>query len=208
MLKKPNKIITALQNCIELYIPAVCFAVIFILFCYQILVRYVISKFTGLVVPWTTELEQMCFLWLALLGACYVQRNKGHVTFTLLYDVLPTKGKMLMNIISSSLVSFACAITLIPSMKYVLGLMRKAQVTPMLRIPKTVVYFPYIIFLCLILIYGIREIYEAIMAFFGNSYYMEKLLRETMSEAEQAVEQINSQKEEILQAAAAHEKEV
>lgn len=207
-MKKLNKFITFLLDCVELYIPAICFAVIFVLFCYQIIVRYVISKLTGLVVPWTTELEQMCFLWLALLGACYVQRNKKHVVFTLFYDVLPIKGKMLLNIISSSLITFTCAITLIPSFKYVMSLLQKAQFTPMLRIPKTVVCFPYIIFLVLILIYGIREIFEATMAFFGNKYYIDKLLHETLSEAEQAVELINSQKEDILQAAAAHEKEV
>ena len=71
------------------------------------------------------------------------------------------------------------------------------------------VFFPYVIFLVLILAYGVIEIYEAIMVLRGDPKYTEKLLQETMSEAEQAVETIKSHQDEIEQAAAAHnEKEV
>ena len=108
-MKQVKKIGSFLQNCVELYIPAISFAVLFVLFCFQIVVRYIISKFTGLVVPWTVEVEQMCFLWVALLGACYVQRSRGHVVFTLVYDALGTKGKAVLSLISSTLISFACA---------------------------------------------------------------------------------------------------
>lgn len=204
-----KKAIAFIQNLVELYIPAICFAVMFVLFCYQIIVRYIISKFTGLVVPWTTEVEQMCFLWIAMLGACYVQRHRGHVVFTLVYDHQKVKGKALMSLISSSLVTFACAVTLIPSFRYVWGLLERQQYTSLLKIPKTVVFFPYVIFLVLILAYGVIEIYEAIMVLRGDPKYTEKLLHETMSEAEQAVETIKSHQDEIEQAAAAHnEKEV
>lgn len=196
-LKQIKKIGSFLQNCIELYIPAISFAVLFVLFCFQIIVRYIISKFTGLVVPWTVEIEQTCFLWVALLGACYVQRNRGHVVFTLVYDGLGVKGKACLSLISSALVSFACAITLIPSVKYVWGLMARQQVTSLLKIPKTVVFFPYVIFTVLILAYGLIEVFEAIMALAGNEYYTNKLIQSTKSEAEQAVDTINAQKEEL-----------
>lgn len=196
-MKQIKKIGSFLQNCIELYIPAISFAVLFVLFCFQIIVRYIISKFTGLVVPWTVEIEQTCFLWVALLGACYVQRSRGHVVFTLVYDGLGVKGKACLSLISSALVSFACAITLIPSVKYVWGLMARQQVTSLLKIPKTVVFFPYVIFTVLILAYGLIEVFEAIMALAGNEYYTNKLIQSTKSEAEQAVDTINAQKEEL-----------
>lgn len=204
-MDKVKKIGSFLQNAVELYIPAISFAVMFVLFCYQILVRYIISKFTNLVVPWTTEIEQMCFLWVAMLGACYVQRNRGHVVFTLVYDSMKVKGKAILSLISSTLVSFACAITLIPSFKYVWGLIERQQVTSLLKIPKTIVFFPYVIFLVLILAYGIMEIYEAVMVLKGDEYYTEKLLNSTKSEAEQAVDAALAQKEEIEQAAAGKE---
>lgn len=204
-MKNVKKIGSFLQNCVELYIPAISFAVLFVLFCFQIIVRYIISKFTSLVVPWTVEIEQMCFLWVAMLGACYVQRGRGHVVFTLVYDALKVKGKAVLSLVSSLLVSFACAVTLLPSLKYVWGLMARQQVTSLLKIPKTVVFFPYVIFTVLILAYGLVEVFEAVMVLKGDEYYTNKLLQSTKSEAEQAVDAINAQKEET--AAAAGEKE-
>lgn len=199
-MKQVKKIGSFLQNCVELYIPAISFAVLFVLFCFQIIVRYIISKFTGLVVPWTVEVEQMCFLWVALLGACYVQRNRGHVVFTLVYDGLGTKGKAILSLISSTLISFACACTLIPSLKYVWGLMARQQVTSLLKIPKTVVFFPYVIFTVLILAYGLVEVFEAVMVLRGDEFYTNKLLQSTKSEAEQAVDAINAQRQEAAEA--------
>ena len=199
-MKQVKKIGSFLQNCVELYIPAISFAVLFVLFCFQIVVRYIISKFTGLVVPWTVEVEQMCFLWVALLGACYVQRNRGHVVFTLVYDALGTKGKAVLSLISSTLISFACACTLIPSLKYVWGLMARQQVTSLLKIPKTVVFFPYVIFTVLILAYGLVEVFEAVMVLRGDEFYTNKLLQSTKSEAEQAVDAINAQRQEAAEA--------
>ena len=204
-MKNVKKIGSFLQNCIELYIPAISFAVLFVLFCFQIIVRYIISKFTGLVVPWTVEIEQMCFLWVALLGACYVQRSRGHVVFTLVYDSLKVKGKAVLSLISSVLISFCCAIALIPSLKYVWGLMARQQVTSLLKIPKTVVFFPYVIFIALILAYGLIEVFEAIMVLKGDEYYTNKLLQSTKSEAEQAVDAIKAQKEETAAAVSAKE---
>ena len=199
-MKQVKKIGSFLQNCVELYIPAISFAVLFVLFCFQIIVRYIISKFTGLVVPWTVEVEQMCFLWVALLGACYVQRSRGHVVFTLVYDALGTKGKAVLSLISSTLISFACACTLIPSLKYVWGLMARQQVTSLLKIPKTVVFFPCVIFTVLILAYGLVEVFEAVMVLRGDEFYTNKLLQSTKSEAEQAVDAINAQRQEAAEA--------
>ena len=59
-MKFLKKLEFGIRQSVELYIPAISFVVMFCLFCYQILVRYVISKFTNLVVPWTTEVEQSC----------------------------------------------------------------------------------------------------------------------------------------------------
>lgn len=202
-MKFLKKLEFGIRQSVELYIPAISFVVMFCLFCYQILVRYVISKFTNLVVPWTTEVEQSCFLWIALLGACYVQRNKGHVVFTMVYDALKLKGKAVMALISNAFVAFAMAITFIPSFKYIWGLTSRHQVTSLLKIPKTIVFFPYVIFLFLIFVYNILDIYEDIMVLKGDEYYTKKLLRESMSEADLAIEAMKQQKAEMEAAEAA-----
>ena len=77
------------RNCVEKYIPSIALAALFIIFCYQVFMRYVLRQPQA----WAGEVEQSCFLWLVLLGACYAQRMKAHVTFTLLYDKLSIKGK-------------------------------------------------------------------------------------------------------------------
>ena len=98
------------RDCVEKYIPSIALAALFIIFCYQVFMRYVLRQPQA----WAGEVEQSCFLWLVLLGACYAQRMKAHVTFTLLYDKLSIKGKavvaMLGDIILAepgSLIGFA-----------------------------------------------------------------------------------------------------
>ena len=65
------------RDCVEKYIPSIALAALFIIFCYQVFMRYVLRQPQA----WAGEVEQSCFLWLVLLGACYAQRMKAHVTF-------------------------------------------------------------------------------------------------------------------------------
>lgn len=188
-----------IRDCVEKFIPAIAFVVLFVVFVFQVFMRYAAKNPQA----WTTEVEQSCFLWIALLGACYVQRNKGHVVFTMVYDALKLKGKAVMALISNAFVAFAMAITFIPSFKYIWGLTARHQVTSLLKIPKTLVFFPYVIFLFLIFVYNILDIYEDIMVLRGDEYYTKKLLRESMSEADLAIEVMKQQKAEMEAAEAA-----
>lgn len=188
-----------IRDCVEKFIPAIAFVVLFVVFVFQVFMRYAAKNPQA----WTTEVEQSCFLWIALLGACYVQRNKGHVVFTMVYDALKLKGKAVMALISNAFVAFAMAITFIPSFKYIWGLTSRHQVTSLLKIPKTLVFFPYVIFLFLIFVYNILDIYEDIMVLKGDEYYTKKLLRESMSEADLAIEVMKQQKAEMEAAEAA-----
>jgi TRAP-type C4-dicarboxylate transport system permease small subunit len=139
--------------------------------------------------------EQSCFLWLVLLGACYAQRVKGHVTFTLLYDNLGVKGKALTAMLGNILITFTFLISVIPSANYIIGLMERAQVTTLLKWPKTVVFFPYIIFLVIILAYALIDIYEEVMVLRGDEAYTAKMLEESKSEAEVAIEESLAQEQ-------------
>ncbi|WP_312938790.1 TRAP transporter small permease [Oscillibacter sp.] len=180
-LKKVGRFI---RNCVELYIPIVAFVALFLIFCYQVFMRYIANNPQS----WTLEVEQMCFLWLVLLGACYAQREKSHVSFTLLYDVLDVKGKALTALLGNLLIAVTFAVAFIPSLRYIWGLMSRAQVTSILKISKTLVFFPYVIFLGFILVYSLLDIYEEIRVLQGDQRYINKLLSESKSEAEQAVE--------------------
>lgn len=174
-----------LRNCVEIYIPIVAFVVLFLTFCYQIFMRRVLNDPQS----WTTEVQSICFLWLVLLGACFAQREKSHVTFTLFYDVLSVKGKALLSMLGNLLISGTFAVAIIPSLNYVWGLQARAQVTSILKISKTLAFSPFILFLIFILVYALMDIYASIMVLRGDEAYTQKLLAESKSEAELAIEQ-------------------
>lgn len=181
-LKKIGRFI---RNCVELYIPIIAFVALFLIFCFQVFMRYVANNPQS----WTLEVEQMCFLWLVLLGACFAQREKAHVSFTLLYDALSIRGKAITAMLGNIVIATTFATAFIPSLQYIWGQMKRAQVTSILKIPKTLVFFPYVIFLAFILVYALLDIYEEIMVLRGNQKYIDKMLGESKSEAEQAIEE-------------------
>ena len=81
---KLNKGTALLRDLVELYIPGLCFVLMFLAFICQIFCRYVLRS----PVPWAYEITVACYLWMVVLGACYAQRERSHVTFTLVYDRL------------------------------------------------------------------------------------------------------------------------
>lgn len=182
---------TFIRNCVETYIPMIAFVILFVVFVFQVAMRYLFKNPQA----WTGEVEQSCFLWLVLLGACYAQRIKGHVTFTLVYDNLGVKGKALTAMLGNLLIIFTFLITILPSLNYIWGLMERQQVTTLLKWPKTVVFFPYVVFLVIILIYALMDVYEEIMVLKGDQKYIDKMLRESKSEAEQAIEESLAQEQ-------------
>ncbi|MFR1050526.1 MAG: TRAP transporter small permease [Lachnospirales bacterium] len=179
-----KKIARFFRNCVELYIPLLSFSALFLVFCFQVIMRYLFNNPQ----TWTLEVEQMCFLWLVLLGACFAQREKSHVTFTLLYDNLSVRGKAITTLIGNLIIAVTFLAAVIPSFRYVWGLQARAQVTSILKISKTVVFFPFVIFLVIILIYTVLDCYEEIMVLRGDERYTKKMLNESKSEAELAVE--------------------
>lgn len=190
-----KKAVGFIQDCVEKYIPTLGFIILFVVFLFQLVVRYAISKYTNLSVPWTVEVEQSCFLWLVLLGACYAQRVKGHVTFTLLYDNLGIKGKAITAMLGNILITFTFLITLFPSFHYIWGLTERQQMTTLLKWPKTAVFMPYVIFLVIILLYTVIEMYEEIRVLAGDQAAIDRMLAQNKSEAEQAIEASLSQED-------------
>ena len=186
-----KKVGTFIRECVEMYIPMIAFIVLFVIFVFQVFMRYVMKNPQA----WTAEVEQSCFLWLVLLGACYAQRVKGHVTFTLVYDSLKVKGKAITAMLGNILITFACLVTLIPSAKYIIGQLERAQLTSVLKWQKAYVFAPYVLFLAIIAVYAIMDIYEEIMVLKGDQKYIDKMLAESKSEAEIAIEESLAQEQ-------------
>ncbi len=137
----------------EIYIPAVSFSLMFIVFMIQVVFRYFIVPLT-----WPLEFTLMAFIWTTLFGACYAMRDRSHVKFSLIYDLVKPRGQLLMRIAGNLLLASAFAVSLVPSYSYVKFMSFK--VSNVLKVPMNYAFSPYIAFLLIMI--G-RLIYELVV---------------------------------------------
>jgi TRAP-type C4-dicarboxylate transport system permease small subunit len=110
----------------------------------QIICRYFFKP-----LPWPIEFTSIAFIWVTLFGACLAQRHKSHVTFSTLYDKMPLIMQDIMRVIGNFLLIGAFMISFAPSLIWVLYMAyRKSYV---LRIPLNIAYFPFVIFLAVMI---------------------------------------------------------
>lgn len=187
-LKKVGKF---LRNCIELYIPIASFLIMFSVFVIQIVARYVFNS----PVKWAYEVTVVGYLWMVVLGACYAYRDRSHVTFTLIYDKLPVKGKALCAFLGNLLMAIAFVAMFMPACKMI-GQM-KIQVTSVLKIGLNVVYSPFIVFMIIILIYIISDMILEFMVMtgIGGEAAVNKMLDGTKNETQEAIEAAEAMEE-------------
>ncbi len=125
---------------LELYIPAVSFTLLFIVFMVQVFFRYFLVPLT-----WPLEFTLIAFIWLTLFGACYAKRHSSHVIFTLIYDKAKPKTQLGMRIAGNTLLFISFCIALYPSYRYVAFMsFKKSNV---LKIPMNIAFSPFLFFL-------------------------------------------------------------
>ena len=179
-----KKVGNFLRNCVELYIPIAAFLIMFSVFVIQIVARYVFNS----PVQWAYEVTVMGYLWMVVLGACYAYRDRSHVTFTLVYDNLPVKGKAICGFLGNLLMAIAYIAMFLPSCKMI-GQM-KIQVTSVFKIGLNIVYLPFIPFMIMILCYILYDMWLEVMVFtgIGGEAAVKKMLDETKNETQEAIE--------------------
>lgn len=189
-LKKVGKF---LQNCVELYIPIAAFLIMFSVFVIQIVARYVFNS----PVQWAYEVTVMGYLWMVVLGACYAYRDRSHVTFTLVYDSLPVKGKAVCGFLGNLLMAIAFVAMFLPSCEMIAKM--KIQVTSVFKIGLNIVYFPFIPFMIIILLYIIYDMVLEFMVFtgIGGEAAVKKMLDETKNETQEAIDAAMAQENEL-----------
>lgn len=179
-----KKAITILRDFVEIYIPVAAFVILFCTFIWQVFSRYVLCS----ALDWTYEITVTCYLWMVMLGACYAQRTRSHVVFTLVYDSLPTRLKAFTSFLGNGLIAFAFIWSLPSSIKMIDFM--KMQKTSIFRIGLNVVYAPYIPFAILIIIYMLVDMYHDFRIFTGlaTTDEVNRMLKENMSETQEAIE--------------------
>ncbi len=192
-----KKIGKFLRNCVELYIPVAAFLIMFFVFVIQIAARYLFNN----PIPWAYEVTVMGYLWMVVLGACYAYRDRSHVTFTLVYDKLPIKGKAVCGFLGNLLMAIAYIAMFVPSCRMISQM--KIQVTSVFKIGLNIVYFPFIPFMVIILCYILYDMWLEIMVFtgIGGEAAVQKMLNETKNETQEAIDAALASEEEMMKEA-------
>jgi TRAP-type C4-dicarboxylate transport system permease small subunit len=153
---------------IEIYIPTISFSVMFIIFIVQVFFRYFLNN----PLTWPPEVISLTFIWTTVLGACYAQRKGDHVAFSIVYDRLPPKGQLAFRLIGNSFIAIAFLLALKPALDYVQFMEFKKSTV--LKIPFSVIFFPFIVFMVLIIGRMLHAVFLDIRKLFTPSVVLEK----------------------------------
>lgn len=132
-------------NLFEVYIPAVTFSIMFVVFVLQIFFRYFLNR----PLTWPYEVTIFAFIWTAILGAALARREGLHVAFGIIYDKVSPKTQTIFRLIANGLVLAAFSIALKPTYEQVQFMAFKKSTV--LKIPFNIAYAPYVVFMLLIM---------------------------------------------------------
>lgn len=157
-----RKAVVGILDAIELYLPLIAFACLFLTFVFAVISRYVFNRAFG----WTTEIELVGYIWTVILAACYAKRRDRHVRFTLVYDLLGPRMRCVWRIISNLILLVPYLYLFMPTVRYVFKL---RTVSFALQIPLKFYYWPMIWLVGIIIVYSAYEIaIDARKLFTGN----------------------------------------
>lgn len=132
------KFLKWLDGNLEVFCCGCLLSVLSVVMMIQVVMRYVFSA----PLSWPEELSRYCYIWITFLSIGLTIRTGSYFRVTALIDMLPRKGRQLMEFISH-LVNLAfygvCAYYSIDILKTVYS---STQTTPALRLP---MYFIYIV---------------------------------------------------------------
>ena len=146
-MKKISAVFNKIFDFLELYLSGINFIIVFISFVILILYRYIFFKQMG----WLFELNAIAFVWSGVLAASYGGRSEKHVMFTVIYDKVSEKTKLIFRIIGNIFI-FATFFMLLPSTYESIDFL-KIRETAVMKIPTNYVYLPFLIFIILTLIH-------------------------------------------------------
>ncbi len=142
----------------EIYIPAVTFCTLFVAFMVQIFYRYFLIPLT-----WPLEFTLLMFIWTTLFGACYAHRKNEHVRFTMIYDSVSPKKQWWMRVVGNIMLLTSFIIAFSPTYRWIHFMSFKK--TNVLKIPMNIAYFPFIVFMLIMMGRFIYDLYIDIIRY-------------------------------------------
>lgn len=148
---------------VEEYITIIAFLVMLTTMIYGVVMRYIFSN----PLAWGMEVQSLCFVYIVFVGIGLAEHNGSTVEFEMIYNKFGKKGQTICRLIGNLLVTVFIAIIFIPSSKYLFSI---TNVTTVLRIPRNIVFTPFVIMLfSFILRHGFRVV-EDIKALKNKTY--------------------------------------
>ena len=155
--KKENKskivdILLKIVEVVEVYIPTICFAILFMAFITQIFFRYVLNQ----PLTWTYEVTVVAYTWVAILTASYARKTNENVVFSVIYDKMSPKIQIIFRILGNIFITSTYAVLLYPAYKQIQ--FSSFRSTSVLKIPLNIVFYPFLVFLILVMFYSVIDI--------------------------------------------------
>ena len=122
-------------------VPGLMFALVFLIFNYKIVTRYLEHDEAA----WADEISVILFIWIIFWANAFVVRDREQITFDLLYRPLPDRWKRVMALARLLLVGGIFAWALPGSLDYIAFLWRER--TPVLNLRLDFVYACFGLFL-------------------------------------------------------------
>ena len=130
---------------------------------YSIAMRYIFVK----PITWGLELQSICFVILVFLGVGLSEHYHSSIEFEMIYNKFGKKTQNVCRIISNLLTVVFVGIMFIPSAKHILTM---KTMTTVLRIPRSIVYIPFLIMLLSFIIRHFIWLMDEIKALRNGTY--------------------------------------
>ncbi|WP_223478987.1 TRAP transporter small permease [Oricola indica] len=122
------------------------FAALFIVFVLQVFFRYVLND----PLSWTQEVAGILYVWIVCVGAASIVKEREHVSFDLLYHAARPPVRRVLALVGTGLILVVLLLSLYGNYDYIVFTGR--QSSPTLRLPMTVVFSAFGVFLVLLIL--------------------------------------------------------
>ncbi|WP_367569213.1 TRAP transporter small permease [Lacrimispora sp.] len=123
-------------NKVEEYVASSLLIMTSLLVFVQVILRY----FANYSISWSEEIALMMIVWFIFLGSSIAVREKAHVNMDALPNILPPKGKLLLEMVSLIISVVFCGLITMAGVNMVIGAYDIGSASTSLKIP---LYIPY-----------------------------------------------------------------
>lgn len=157
-MDKLKRLYNVVSDFLEVWVPSISFVVVFVTYVIMIIYRYLFNA----QINWIYELSMIAFVWTVVLSASYCSRTDNHIAFTMLYDLLPERGRLIMRVLGN-LAIVALMTVLLPHAFEAVSFL-KIKKSSLLLIPFNIIYAPFLVFNILTILHHLIELVRDVTA--------------------------------------------